>query len=222
MYAEGAGELGGAETRLPAPGEPLSEAHCGAVHRLVLRCIHEQRPGGTVEFLSPLRTPLGTSVRGSTLRDRPRELLRLMTWIHPQRRPDLAVVFVDQDGDRKLRQTLVATLDQVTLPWVLVVPAPEYEAWLLADVATASRVLGVELQEPKDPESMAPGEAKRLFLEWSGRSQRTVDKVSTLRTTRRDARIEIFETCRLELLRRQRSFEQFERDLRVQLQALSA
>ncbi len=214
VYAEGAGESAGAVSRLPAPGDALEELHLGPIHRLVERCIREHKPDRSVQFLSPLRTPTGITAAGSSLRDRPRELRRLLTFPDSRRAPDLAIIVVDADGDSTLHQKLSAELATIPLSWVLAVPAPEFEAWLLADVATARRIFEVDLSEPRDPEALSPREAKRLYFEWSARGRSALDTNEPLRSARRDARILIFEQCDLALLRRQRSFERFESDLR--------
>ncbi len=221
VYAEGAAETCGAESRLPAPGEPLSGPHLGPLHRLVARCVRDDRPQLDVTFLSPLRTQDATTVRGSMLRDRPRELRRLLTFPDPRRRPELAVVLVDQDGDRGIRLRLRDAAGDSLTPWVLAVPIPEFEAWLLADVVTASRILGRPLDRPPDPESLACGAAKQLFFIWSTGGT-TLSTTPDLRTIRRDARIEILEHCSLDLLCKLRSFEDFQADLRDAVRRISA
>lgn len=216
LHAEGTAESAGLTSLVPAPGRPLHDEHLGPVHRLVARCVAEAISGFAVDFVSPNRSRHGTTVRGSMLRDRPRQLRELLTWPDPRVRPDLAIVMVDQDGDRQLRSRLELAMGDVSLPTALAIPVPEFEAWLLADVATANAAIGATAAQPPDPASMVPGEAKRLFLTWTNRSLEHPGGTE-LRGHRRDVREEILVKCDLQRLRQQRSFERFERDLHTAL-----
>lgn len=124
LIGEGGGELGGESTLLPAPGEPLDEPHIGAGHLLVRRCISKLGgiPEGAVRLESPLRLRARVP-RGSDLLDR-RNLRQLVTYASPGRRPDLAVVLVDADGDANARKKLLqGHLEGLSLPTVVAVAA---------------------------------------------------------------------------------------------------
>lgn len=221
VYAEGAAESAGQVTSLPAPGEPLAEEQLGVAHRLIRRCAQETRPSLAIDFVAPLRAPDGTTLRGSRLRVR-KHLRRALTWAAPPRRPALAVVLVDEDGEGQIATRLGGDLAGIDLPHVLAVPVREFEAWLIADVAAARRIFELELDEPPDPESMAPQQAKRLLDSWCAKTARRAPDGAIPAPDRRDLRAELVTTCSLDRLRRLRSFETFARDLRLRVEALGS
>src|SRR5947209_6964249 len=106
LYAEGSGETRG-ELALPLrPADTLVEEMLGPAHLLARRALSAAKsvPENAIRFEQPLRTRRGRIARGSMLHDA-QTLRELMTWGAPQRRPDLALVLVDCDGDpgRKTR-----------------------------------------------------------------------------------------------------------------------
>ena len=208
LYAEGAGEMLGPVSLLPAPGEPLSEQMLGPAHILARRALTEARglSAGDVRFDSPLRTRTGRLPRGSDLLH-PRTLLQLLTWARPSRQPDLAIVLVDADGDRQRRRKIQSTAAKAAVPTVVAVAAQEFEAWRIADHKALSRVLRTDIDPVVKPERLQPAEAKTTLAAWLSRSGAE---------TPSEARRQIAAVCDLGVVKRRcRSFEQFLGDLRT-------
>src|SRR5581483_5556495 len=108
--------MGGETSRLPPPTELLGEDHRGPAHELIRRCVARDAavPLPAVLFQCPLRAR-GRHPKGSDLLDR-RTLRQLLTWPAPHRRPDLAIVLVDQDGAPDRRMTLRQFTEGISLP----------------------------------------------------------------------------------------------------------
>ncbi len=211
LYAEGPTELADAGTLAPSPGSALEEEFLGPAHVLIRRCLVDT--GGPqvseVRFEAPLRTGRGRMPRGSDLLDR-MTLSMLLTWPLPAKRPDLAVVLVDADGDRRRLSRLRRVTRSANLPAVVAVAVQEFEAWLIADHAIACSVLQRSPSPPRAPESMNPGEANELLARWIGGSAVAAEA--------RVVRRRLAEQCTLELVRRKcRAFQRLFRDLRAAL-----
>lgn len=202
LYAEGSGETLGAVSLLPAPGEPLGEQMLGPGHVLVRRALSEARgvSPADVQFESPLRTRRGRVPRGSDFL-RSTTLLQLLSWADPARQPNLAVVLVDADGDRQRRRKLQSIARQVTVPAIVAVATQEFEAWLIADHATLSQVVGMKVEPVSEPERLQPGEAKAGLARCGAVPQ---------------LRREIAERCDLRIVsHRCRAFARFLKDLKT-------
>lgn len=91
----------------------------------------------------------------------PRRLERLYAWPRPDVRPDLQVVFIDEDGDRARSETLRPFVGSPFVAGVLAVAVPEFEGWLIADPQTVSRASGHTFQQPPDVETMRRREPRR-------------------------------------------------------------
>jgi hypothetical protein len=203
LYAEGSAEHGGAVRLLPAPGHDLSPIHLGPGHLLVQRMVaeHVKCPLEAIRFLSPLRYR-GATVRGSQLLN-PRVLRSLIAFPANHRRPDLAVVLIDEDGDRS-RQSLAASLEGSVLPAVIGLAAPEFEAWLIADHATLCATLRAPVDPP--PQSVLPRAAKAYLA--NAMSVAGIDEDRS-----NDLRCELASNCNLDVLRRIRGFEAFMKEM---------
>jgi hypothetical protein len=131
LYAEGSAEHGGDVRLLPAPGDELGPNHLGPAHLLVSRIVAElvPCPRAAVRFISPLRIR-GRNVRGSDLQA-PNNLRSLLAFPAGDRRPELGVVLVDEDGMRR-RRDLRNILEGTIVPAAFGLAAPEFEAWLIA------------------------------------------------------------------------------------------
>jgi hypothetical protein len=206
LYAEGPGDSGGEVRLLPEYGAALGDSHLGAAHHLVRRIIAEilPCPPEAITFTAPLRTSRGRYARGSDLLV-PAILRRLVAFPPTPRRPDLAIVLIDEDGDRSRRE-LAKCMEAGTVPAALGVPAPEFEAWLLCDQRCLCEQLNAAVDLPPDPDSMMPGQAKALL-------QRAVAP-GEAEGRWGDAARRIAENLDLELALRVRSFERFVKDLR--------
>jgi hypothetical protein len=145
LYAEGGRELAGEQRWQLAPGDRLPEDALGAAHYVVARALNRTRhlPETAVLFEEPLRTNRGRPARGSDLLDR-QTLRRLLMWPSAARRPQLAIVLVDADGDETRRPTLNAATENVTTPRVVAVAVQEVEAWLIADMNAVRIACGVD------------------------------------------------------------------------------
>lgn len=142
---------------LPDPGDVLHpEEHLGAAHILVARSIADARgiPAGAVQFVEPLQVGRRRA-KGSELLGR---LKRLTTYPPDRHRPDVVVVFVDEDGQPERRTGLTPPSGPLTPPCVIGVAVREFEAWLVADGETVHEHLGEV--PPPTPEAWAPREAK--------------------------------------------------------------
>ena len=163
VHAEGSRETGAFGLR-PRPGDPLGPERLGPAHVLVRRCLVEgsELPEGAVRFVEPLRTATSRVARGSDFLNRP-TLRRLLTWLDPAIRPDLAVIIVDADGDAGRRARLAECVADLPLPRVVSVAVQEFEAWLIADSAAVSGALGRPFETPPAPETLRPRAAKALL-----------------------------------------------------------
>lgn len=211
VYAEGAGELYGALALRRTPGSPLSEVELGAAQILVRRTIAllDSDRGHAVQFEQPLNLPTGRPPRGSDLLNR-KNLRGLLSWVGP-RRPDLAVLLIDEDGKEARFSSVKSYLDSGWSPPVAVgVAVREFESWLIEDMQTVREVLGITIDEPPQRESMDPGEAKKMLAGWLEKShQADPDRV---------VRGRIAERLRLEVLAHSsKSFQRFREELRAAL-----
>jgi len=167
LYAEGSGEVGAGALR-PAPGRLLVEELLGPGHILISGAITLARgiPHEGIHFEQPLRTR-GRLAKGSDLISRT-TLRQLLTWADPARRPDLAVVLVDADGDSSRRRTLLAETNALPVTKIIAVAVEEFEAWLVADQKAVAEVLGSKARLDDRPEKLPRREAKRLLASWCG------------------------------------------------------
>ncbi|MFC1706913.1 DUF4276 family protein [Planctomycetota bacterium] len=210
LYAEGGGEATGLATRLPAPGDALAEKHLGAGHVLLRRCLERERnvPGLAVRFEAPLRLR-GRQARGGDLLDRA-SLRQLLTWVSPRRRPELAIVLVDCDGNKRRRELLEKyTSDPpLTVPKVIALAVQEFEAWLVADQQAVAAAIGATVDRTPDPESMPPQNAKDTLKTWL--------RQHAPETKEKTVRIEIAAGCDLAVVQQRcPAFERLLRDLRA-------
>ncbi|MBM4059699.1 MAG: DUF4276 family protein [Planctomycetes bacterium] len=201
---------------MPEPGELLTAEMLGPAHLLVARVVARDRnlPEAAVQFLSPLR--LGPRPhRGSDLLVR-KNLRRLLTIADPTRRPDVAIVLVDEDGHGDRRRRLLQDLADLELPHVIAVPVREFEAWLIADHAAVVAVLG-NRDRPQDPESMQPREAKDQLRSWI--DDRVPEGLDRPRRTEQTGqlRADLARRVDLGILAALRAFAQFCEDLRAAL-----
>lgn len=190
VYAEGAGERLGRRSRrfeLPKrPGDALleHEDELGAAHYLARRAVHQVSaiPEHAVQFKEPLRHR-GMIATGSHLTN-PVTLSRLLVWPEPSLRPELAVVFVDQDAQKQRRTQLEAAVTKLrpTVKRVIAVAVQEFEAWLIADIAAVQSVLRISIDEAASPEKMDPREAKQLLAEWIAQSPRAHEDPLVIRS----------------------------------------
>lgn len=220
VYAEGPGEDRGPVSFLPAPGEALADTMLGPAHHLVGRLISREQspPAASVQFLSPLHVGSGRPHRGSDLVTK-RVLRRLLTIADPRRRPDLAIVLVDEDGQSERRRDLVAALVGIELPHVLAIPIREFEAWLISDPRALVDVLGVT-ETPPAAEAMKPRQAKDLLRSWI---DARMD--ASLGQTDRGAHIEqirssLAQKVDLEALAKLKAFKEFRDHVRAVLRTL--
>jgi hypothetical protein len=171
LYAEGAGETLGVGVSLPpAPGALLPEESLGAGHIILRRALEMARgiAPAAIRFEAPLRTR-GRVATGSDLHHISTHR-QLLTWADVGRRPDLAVVLVDRDGDTQRRTQLEAGLAGLPGSKVIAVAVEEFEAWLIADVATVNRVLKSPRSFAGPSDRLARGVAKSELSAWIGES----------------------------------------------------
>lgn len=211
LLAEGAGETAGVLTIPPAPGSALVDDQRGPAHALVARAIAHtwNVPAAAVQFEAPLRTGRGTVARGAELLDRG-TLRRILSWARPTQRPDLAVILVDADDSNDRHTRLVDFTKDLPGQRVFGVAVREFEAWLLADVATFRAVLDQE-HTVSSPERLDPGAAKLLLNERCDASEPDDRKAH-----RRAARQKLCEHSALDVIARGcPSFAAFLDDLRA-------
>jgi hypothetical protein len=210
VYAEGAGELVGELRLRRAPGDTLVDEWLGPAHLLVRRAICSAKPSlpeGAIQFEEPLRVR-AREARGSDLQD-PRVLRTLLSWLLPENRPDLAVVLTDADGELDRKMRISSGLTGLHSKWILGVPVQEFEAWLIADAAAASSVLGPSAAPPADVEGLERAEAKEMLGRWGG---------SVPNKTPREIRMSLAGIANLETLaRRCPAFAAFIGDLKAAL-----
>lgn len=176
VYAEGQGELAGSMRHDHAPGSPLSEQELGPAHLLVRRCLESAREldPSVVRFEEPLRTGRGRRPRGSDLHNGD-ALRRLLLWADESKQPDLAVVFVDADGDEKRQGYLDTSVQGIPVDAVVGVAIEEFEAWLIADAEALKSVFRQPLAPPKSPERLGRRRAKELLQQWCEQHGRSRD-----------------------------------------------
>lgn len=206
VYAEGLRELAGRKREDVAPGSEIPEDDLGAAHVLVRRALRLawRAPESAIRFEEPLRFR-GARARGSHLTDT-RSLRQLLTWL-PGIRPDLAVVFVDRDGQNGRAQELAKAATGRGVDVALGVAIEDFETWLIADAAAIRSITGTPFDVPGDVEALAPREAKRR-LEQALHSG--VEGLEEQRARRRA----VAETCDLEVIRRRcRGFDGWIGDL---------
>ncbi len=208
LYAEGGGELTGAQHGLPpVPGDPLPPEVLGPAHFLVQRSINSIHhvPERAIQFQSPLRTDRGRVPKGSDFLTRT-TLRRLLTWPNQIRQPDLAIVIVDSDGEQNRKNLLESYIADLPVRHVIGVAINEFEAWLLADQMAVKEAAGSIPAGCDSPEKLDPGRAKELLRSVSQRNERTI-------------RLSIARSCDVNALKQRcRSFEAFLHDLKFQLQ----
>jgi hypothetical protein len=163
VHAEGSKETG-AITLRPRPGSALTEDQLGAAHIRVRRSLVADTgaPEAAIRLVEPLRLPTGRVARGSSLLDRD-SLRKLLAWPVRETRPDLAVLIVDADGKPDRRRALCEWTRDAMFQPVIGVAVQEFEAWLVADDVAVGTALRSGFPTPAEPESMAPGEGKRLL-----------------------------------------------------------
>lgn len=203
LYAEGARETGPRSNLAPAAGDRLTDDKLGPAHVLVRRCVAFRRklPENAVIFEAPLR--VGERIAEGSDFLRPTTLRQLFTWLGRNRKPDLAILLVDQDEQADRRRQLRECLSDMRVPRVIAVAVQEFEAWLIADETAAASVLNQPIATPPAPEGMRRREAKQLLRSWIGTS-----KDESL------ARLEIARVCNLPVIRsRCPAFAEFLSDL---------
>jgi hypothetical protein len=165
LYAEGGNETGGSGPP-PTPGAEMHDDALGAAHLLVRRVLAAAWgiPLAAVRFIGPLRRR-GVVIRGSQLLDR-ETLRQALSFGSERRRPDFAVVLVDEDGDDARHRTVDGHVADLPLPRVVGCAVREFEAWLIADHAPVRAMLG-PLQAPASIEQLRPTEAKALLAGWA-------------------------------------------------------
>jgi hypothetical protein len=197
VYAEGAGELAGAKNLQRAPGALLTEEELGSAHLLVRRCLEKVRhlEESLIHFEEPLRTDRGKLARGSNLHSSG-TLRRLLSWADPARQPDLAVVFVDADGDDERQGHLDSALEGLAVEAIVSVAIQEFEAWLLADPDALKNVLRQPLAPPKPPEKLSRQDAKKLLQHWCDQHARSRDAAEIRRDLARQSDLDtLARTC---------------------------
>ncbi len=191
----------------------MLEEHLGPAHVLVRRtlALAAGAPDASVSFLSPLRTVRGQIARGSHLLDR-RTLRQLTTF--PRSAPGVVIILVDEDGVADRARALREHLSDLSTPphRVVGVARPELEAWLIADHAAVVRALSFAPDEPPARETLPPRGAKTLLDQWASR-EAVSSKLAAMEVERR-FRMDLARTVQLAVLQRQRSFDDFLRDLR--------
>jgi hypothetical protein len=81
-------------------------------------------------------------------------------WPSAHRRPNVAVLLVDADGDNTRRASLAKHVEGISLTTVIAIAVQEFESWLLGDQAALNRVAGQVFPRPPAVEQMKPGDAK--------------------------------------------------------------
>jgi hypothetical protein len=121
----------------------------------------------------------------------PVALPQLLSWADPKKRPDLAIVLVDEDG-KSSRKTVLekALLEKIRVPHVVAVAIREFEAWLIADAQAIRGVFG-PVQSPSSPEDLECREAKAQLMRW----------IQASRKDERDVRLSLAQSSDLETLR---------------------
>lgn len=214
VFCEGTAESGALRRSFVSPNQPLPEEQIGPAHLLVQRCISREwgLTRDDMQFTSPPllvshrrnpRLPVGSDLRTG------KNLIRLLrAWVREADVPDLALILIDQDGDRQIRTELQNAIraDSPCIRWILAVAIEEFESWLLADASALSQVFsnGARIQRP---EELGPRRAKTRITGFQ-----PIDPTSTLPTRHR----RIVELMDLEIVREAcPSFADFLRDLKA-------
>lgn len=130
-------------------------------------------------------------------------LAMLLRWANAEKRPDLAIVLVDEDGQRSRKDELDRVARDVPVVTVVAAAVREFEAWLIADADEVRTLLG-SVQSPSALELLPPREAKDLLIGW----------VTGKRQDERAIRVSLARSCRLDVVReRCPSFDLFLREL---------
>lgn len=211
VYAEGVAESSAGISLAPTPGERLAEHELGTAHVLIARLIERDTlvPQQAVAFLAPLRSR-GRIAVGSDLHNR-KSLRQLLMWPDSRRRPDFAVVLIDDDGKNR-RSAMSGWFDGVSVEPVLAIAVQEFEAWLLADPAAVPGDAAL----PSNPEHLPPGEAKREIATRLAGFGTNGDAAILQR------RVAIARTMDLERLGRLESFNTFQTELRATARRLGS
>lgn len=174
LYAEGPNEAGvegppSYDRRRPLPDEELGPAHVLS-RRAIARATG--RDPRSIRFEPPL-LHLGRAAVGSQILDG-KVLPRLLTWADPAQAPELAIVLVDGDGEKKRRSTLQAVVERrgSFMPVVVAVAVQEFEAWLLVDVKLWNELVEHVVDHPGNPESWNAGDAKERWTSLVSDSKR--------------------------------------------------
>lgn len=162
LHAEGSGDTGGG--LLPKAGEPVPADLQGPAHVLVRRLVEAEVPDVDLRFDAPLRTRARIA-RGSDFLH-PKTLRQLLRYPGVVSAPDLAIVFVDSDGDRQRQNTLQRRVTDLDLPCIVGAATNEFEAWLITDLDAVREVLDATLPAMGRPDELPRGEAKRLLQRW--------------------------------------------------------
>jgi hypothetical protein len=168
VYAEGAGELTGRDTRRQRrPGTALTVEELGSAHLLVRRCLQHAQglEPEAIQFEEPLRGPRGQLAKGSMLHSGER-LRQFLSWPDEDLEPHLAIILIDADGQKDRQQQLAEAIQNIPVPTVLSAAIQEFEAWLIADEAAVKDVLRKSLSPPKPPERLGKRQAKELLQTW--------------------------------------------------------
>jgi hypothetical protein len=208
LYAEGPAEVSGPIGLRLAPGEALDDGQLGPAHWLVRRAIsrHGQMPEAAVRFQAPLNLRTGRRPTGSDLHDGTK-VRTLLIW--PKDAPQLAVVLIDEDGEKWRRRTLEEATADIPVPRVIGLCVREFETWLIADANAVREVTGHTGDVHPQPDLLEPRRAKELLDDWLGRGG----------SDRRSVRLRLARECSLDALVRLEAFQQFTDDLRRVLSA---
>lgn len=166
LYAEGPNEAGVEGPPTYSRRRTLADDALGPAHVLTRRAIAHAmgRDPRSIRFEPPILHRARTAV-GSQLLDA-RILPRLLTWLDLSQEPELAIVLVDADGDKKRRLALLTMIERRAslMPVVVAVAIQEFEAWLLADVKLWNEILGHVVDHPGNPETWKEGNAKERWM----------------------------------------------------------
>lgn len=146
-----------------APGSEIPLDALGPAHVLLMRIAAANASVGQspeLRFEAPLRRPDGRVARGSDLH-RAATLGKLLRYPTHRRRPDLAIILVDEDGVSVRRKQLTSALAGIRVPpHLLAVAVREFESWLIADHKALSEVAQTKVEPNDAPDRLDPGQAK--------------------------------------------------------------
>lgn len=189
----------------------LEPEQLGPAHILAQRTFERFRgvPAQAIAFDQGLRTASARVPRGSDLH-RERTLRRLLEWPLAETRPDVALVFLDEDDEKTRHARLTASIADLRVgrpPTVVAVSRKEFEAWLVTDHACLVRELGRTIDDRGNPEDWEPGRAKAWLAE-------LLEEGFDAAPARFEARRTICRNCDLEELRRRsKSYRRFQEEL---------